>query len=380
MSEDVWARSYPFWDAYFGIVLVVTIALVSADGEQPGHVRAVAITLLVLLSVAYALAGRRAVRGARTSRHGYWYGAAMLVLFIPAALMVPATAVALSALAPQAFMSFRPPLATSLVVTLFAGPAILFAVSADVSPVLVACVSVVILSSSALLGVFIDRLGAQNTERARLIAELERTRAELAEVSREAGVLAERERLAGDIHDTLAQGFTGITLLVQAAEAELGESRHLTLAVRTAQENLAETRALIAALAPPSLADASLEEALHRLAKNFETPAKVLVEGTARPLAPATELALLRVAQEGLANVRKHARASAAELALVYTPQSVRLTLTDDGCGFDPEAARDGFGLRGMRGRVTRAGGTLSVASEPGAGTALTVELPCSAS
>lgn len=379
MAEDVWVRSYPFWDAYFGIVLVVTIALVTAD-EEPGHAKAAAIAMLILLAVAYAMAGRRAVRSTRTSRQSYWYGAAMLVLFIPAALLAPAAAVALSALAPQAFMSFRPPLATSLVVMLFAGPAIVYAVSASVDPMLVACASVVILSASALLGVFIDRLGAQNAERARLIAELERTRAELAEVSREAGVLAERERLAGDIHDTLAQGFTGITLLVQAAEAELGECRHLTLAVRTAQENLAETRALIAALAPPSLAGASLEEALRRLAKSFETPANVLVEGTARPLAPATEVALLRVAQEGLANVRKHARASAAELALAYTPQSVRLTLTDDGCGFDPEEARDGYGLRGMRARVTRAGGTLSVKSEPGAGTALTVELPCSES
>ncbi|MCP9971452.1 sensor histidine kinase [Actinomadura madurae] len=124
------------------------------------------------------------------------------------------------------------------------------------------------------------RLGRQNRERLRLIEELDRTRGELAEVSREAGVLAERERLARDIHDTIAQGFASIVMLLQAAEADAGPNRHLELAVRTARENLAETRGLVAALAPPALDGGSLVEALRRMADDFDLPADLVVEGS----------------------------------------------------------------------------------------------------
>ncbi|SDH01218.1 sensor histidine kinase [Nonomuraea jiangxiensis] len=370
-AENAWLRSYPYWDAYFGVVLVATIAIIVVDGGSP-----VAIVPLLLIAASYALWGRTAVRRppgwVGKSR---WHAASMIVLFTAADVVAPQAAVALSALIPMAFMSLRAAPAAVVMVAMFTGPAIQIMIDLGSHPVVVALAIVLVLSAAALLGVFIDRLGRQNSERARLIAELDRTREELAEVSKEAGMLAERERLAGDIHDTLAQGFTGILMVLQAADEP---DRHVRRAMEIARENLAETRALIAALAPPALDGASLEEALGRLARGFELPVEVSVSGSAG-VPPAVAEALVRTAQEGLANVRKHARAGTVRLELRHLDGGrVRMSIGDDGRGFDPATVSDGYGLRAMRSRVTRLGGTVTVTGSPGAGTTILVELPCS--
>ncbi|WP_237101962.1 sensor histidine kinase [Nonomuraea sp. MG754425] len=371
-AENVWSRSYPFWDAYFAVVLVATVVVFVADRGP-----AVSLALLLLIAVSYVLWGRAAVRApVGPVREGWWHVGVMVVLFLPADLLAPQSGIALSALVPMAFMALRTARAVVALVALFVGPAIQLMTTLGADPVAMAVTIVVGLSGSSLMGVFIGRLGRQNTERARLIEELDRTRAELAEVSKEAGILAERERLAGDIHDTLAQGFTGIIMLLRAADAEA--DRHVARAVRTAEENLAETRALIAALAPPALDGASLEEALRRLAGGFALPVEVVAAGPPSCVRAAEE-ALVRAAQEGLANVRKHARAGSARLTLEHVRGSaVRLSISDDGCGFDPATAPEGYGLRAMRSRVGRLGGTVRVAGSPGLGTTVAVEVPCS--
>jgi signal transduction histidine kinase len=197
-------------------------------------------------------------------------------------------------------------------------------------------------------------------------------------------VTAERERLAGEIHDTLAQGFTSIITLVQAAESELGHDeaqvhKHLALALRTARENLAESRALVAALAPAELTESSVLDAIRRQAKRLteETGVATVVEvqGARRPLPTGVEVVLLRTVQETLSNVRKHAAASSTEIVLSYQDNSMVLVVTDDGQGFDTSAATNGFGLRGMRSRVEQAGGTLTVTSTPGSGTVVELEV-----
>jgi signal transduction histidine kinase len=233
----------------------------------------------------------------------------------------------------------------------------------------------------------------QSNERAQLIGQLEATRAELAVVHRQAGVLAERQRLSLEIHDTIAQGFASIVMLLQAAEAGLdgdparadydgadsnGARHHLALATTTARENLAEARALVAGLAPTQFDEGgSLDDALRRVTTQVRQggiATDVEITGTARPLGTGAEVMLLRVCQEALSNVRKHASASRAVVALAYDQSQVRLEVSDDGCGFDPAATRPGgYGLRGMQARVAEAGGTLEVASAPGTGTAVTV-------
>ncbi|SFN16122.1 MULTISPECIES: sensor histidine kinase [Actinomadura] len=375
-AESVWLRSYPFWDAYFAMVLVGTIAATAADGAPPGR-RAAAILLLVLLSLAYVAIGRKALRSQEVPRPGCKiYAVALICMFVPATLLAPVTATGLSALAPQVYMMYGTARGLALMLVLLSGPVGLALAESGASRAMTVVIVAGGVACSVLLAVFIGRLGRQNRERLRLIEELDRTRGELAEVSREAGVLAERERLARDIHDTIAQGFTSIVMLLQAAEADTGPNRHLELAVRTARENLAETRGLVAALAPPALDGGSLVEALRRMAGDFDLPADLVVEGEPRPL-DAVEVVLLRVAQEALANVRKHSGAGSVMIMLEYGG-TVRLTVADDGRGFDPERAGRGFGLRGMRSRVEQAGGTFTVNGADG--TRVEAEVPCSAS
>ncbi len=234
-------------------------------------------------------------------------------------------------------------------------------------------------------------IGAQTAlalENLRLVEEAGRA-------GREAGVLKERQRMAHEIHDTLAQGFTSIVMNLEAAEGIMpatspdGARHHLDQARLTARESLTEARRLVWALKPESLENASLPEALDRLARRWSEEsgiaASFAITGTPRALPSELEATLFRVAQEALANVRKHARgASRAALTLSYMGDTVALDARDDGAGFDPARevgrVRDrnsgGFGLKGMRERVQGVGGTLSIESAPGEGSTLAVELP----
>ena len=235
---------------------------------------------------------------------------------------------------------------------------------------------------------WIIRVIEQSLDRAALIEQLESTRAELAAAHHASGVLAERHRLAGEIHDTLAQGFTSIVTLLQAAEASLAPKtpespgirearRHLHLALVTARENLAEARTLVTALTPATLETSTLGDTVHRVtdttAAQAGLRARAEVTGTARRLPTGTEVVLLRVCQEALANVRKHAAARQVRVSLRYADSTVQLTVKDDGHGFDPEKADGGYGLKGMRDRVSQVGGTVTVTTKPGAGTEVRV-------
>jgi signal transduction histidine kinase len=232
----------------------------------------------------------------------------------------------------------------------------------------------------------------ESEQRRRLIEELTVTRADLADAQRAAGVLEERERLAREIHDTLAQGLSSIQLLLRAAERALpGRPEpavtYVGQARQAALDNLAEARRFVAALSPPALDDTPLAGALERLcattADRHRLEVRFRLAGPPRPLSTAQEVALLRVAQSGLANTVGHARAGTAEVTLRHLRDAVVLTVVDDGVGFDPAAVRvpganggGGFGLAAMRARVDAVGGTLTVESAPGRGTALSARLP----
>lgn len=376
-GPDAWKRSYPFWDAYFGVALVGTVAIVVLD-SGPSAATATAIGLLLALTLAYLLSGRKAARGpGRPTRDTYVYLVAMTVLFVPATVIAPAAAFGLCALAPQLYMSVRAPAASAVLAVLCSGAAFHWITQAGLSPWIAIAILGVLVGCATVLGLVIDRLGEQNAERARLITELDRTRDELASVSRRAGILAERERLARDIHDTVAQGLGGISMLLQAAEAETGSNAHLTLARDAARNNLAEVRSLVSALAPPPLAEGSLDSALAELARNGTPPAELTIGESSRSLDPATDAVLLRIAQESITNIGKHARAGSATMVLDYGMDEVTLMITDDGDGLEPAAPSGGYGLRGMRARVEQAGGTLTVNSSPGHGTVITAVLPC---
>ncbi|MFF5213329.1 histidine kinase [Streptosporangium sp. NPDC000396] len=210
----------------------------------------------------------------------------------------------------------------------------------------------------------------ESERRRELIDELTRTRAELAETQHEAGVLAERQRLAREIHDTLAQGLSSIVLLLRAVPPD--PSGYVTEAMHAAEDNLAEARRFVHALTPPGL-DGSLEEALRRLCSR--QGAAFHLDGEPYALPRSAEIALLRIAQGGLANVSRHAEASKAALTLTYMEDEVAMDIVDDGRGFDP-LIRSGNGLGFIRDRAAELGGAVTVESAPGLGTALAVTLP----
>ncbi|MGH3114048.1 MAG: sensor histidine kinase, partial [Gaiellaceae bacterium] len=234
----------------------------------------------------------------------------------------------------------------------------------------------------------------QSEERRRLISELEATRGELAESERRAGAFAERQRLAREIHDTLAQGFASIVTLYEAARADLAKRPQVALGRleeigRTARSSLSEARRVVWALRPEALEEGTLADALEQLVRDFRSEtgldATSTVTGNRRELEPAAEATLLRVAQEALANVRQHARASRVALTLSYLEDALLLDVRDDGIGIQRALAdqdRDGrqaggFGLTGMRERVEQRGGTLTIESQ-GTGTAIVAALPMS--
>ncbi|GAA4937861.1 sensor histidine kinase [Streptomonospora halophila] len=286
----------------------------------------------------------------------------------------------------------------------------------------------------ALVAVF-SHLGETTAERSderrRMVERLRETirendglHAQLLVQAREAGAHDERERMAREIHDTLAQGLVGIITQLQAAERAAGTATGASAgsetadgaadvaeaaernraewrlrvadAIRLARENLAEARRSVHALGPAPLETARLPDALADLTAEWSRLNGPRVEFTAtgpvRPLNAEVEAVLLRAVQEALANVARHAGAGRVGVTLSYMEDLVVLDVRDDGIGFEtaagPEAvlspasargddgATGGFGLTSMRQRVTRLGGTLDIESEPGTGTAVSAALP----
>jgi signal transduction histidine kinase len=242
----------------------------------------------------------------------------------------------------------------------------------------------------------VQELRSANLQLEATLAENADLHKQLVEQAREAGVRDERQRMAREIHDTLAQGLTGIITQLQAADEAADDPaerrRHFEVAIGLARESLTEARRSVDALRPQPLERTRLAGALrdvaarwtglHGLAVRFTTT------GAARSLPPESEVVLLRVAQEGLANVGKHAAASQVWLTLSYMNDEIALDVSDDGRGFNPAeqlvaapaaVPGGGFGLTAMRQRVEGLGGTLQVESEPGSGTVISARVPVAA-
>lgn len=254
-------------------------------------------------------------------------------------------------------------------------------------------------SVAALVTIAIDyafrTLWRVNNEKQELIDQLIETRSQLAETERNAGIAEERQRIAHEIHDTVAQGLSSIQMLLHVAEQGIvargleeddlaGSPLHkIRLARTTASDNLSEARAMIAALQPAALSKTSLEGALHRvtaplLGINFV----INIDGDERQLPMKTEATLLRIAQGAIGNVAKHSEAKNCHVTLTYEMDQVRLDVVDDGVGFEPERVRQQpaglghIGLSAMRQRAQELNGEVIVESAHGQGTAVSVALP----
>ncbi|MGW0194385.1 sensor histidine kinase [Nonomuraea sp. NPDC003201] len=233
-------------------------------------------------------------------------------------------------------------------------------------------------------------VSGEHDKRRRLVARLRAAMAEnaslnarLLDQARRAGVLDERHRVAGEIHDTVAQDLVALIGQLNAADrtsrAET-RRRHLDQAAELAHRSLSEARRSVRALRPEPLETSKLPDAITDLAESWSRSAGVdltlEITGTPVALAAPIEDTLFRVAQEALANVAKHARASRTGLTLSYTDETVLLDIRDDGAGFASQEPADGFGVDGMRQRVRAVGGTLHLESTPGQGTAVAAAIP----
>ena len=229
-----------------------------------------------------------------------------------------------------------------------------------------------------MFGIVVRTAAAQNEERRRLLDTL-------AAAERRAGILEERQRLAREIHDTLAQGFAAIVMHLEQADVAAGSAGtarpHVDFARSIARENLEEARRMLTALRPELLdKEGGLGAAIQRVSGEWSTRAEIPctahVTGDPLMLHPEVEVMLLRATQELLANVRKHSRAKHVTVTLSYISDVVALDVRDDGAGFVPDAGTAGFGLRGLRERAEQLAGTVEVESTPGEGTTVSVTIP----
>jgi len=377
------------WHATFWVIAGLGGLLVATRSRLTGAERLEAAAALAVLGLAYAVLVQRRERQTGWRAHAYLV-IAVLVTGVAAAIE-PNLSMLLFIVYPQIWM-FTVGIAVGAAYTTAVSAATLlgFLTAAgfswttvrDSGPQLL-----VALLFSLLLGVWISRIVDQSVERADLIDQLQTARTDLSEAEHARGVMAERERIAREIHDTLAQGFTSIIMLSQAAAAGMAKdprraTEQLGLIEDVARENLAEARSLVAAFGPVGLAESTLPDAVRRLAERFAAQAGIGVDvevaDAAAGLGPDEAVVLLRAVQESLTNVRRHAGARHVVVRLVVGDDGARVEVDDDGVGFDTRGAgaAAGYGLAGMRDRVEEIGGEVDVTSAPGRGTRVTVLVP----
>ncbi|WP_415952869.1 sensor histidine kinase [Streptomyces sp. KLOTTS4A1] len=374
---------------FVGLLALAALRAVADGRTYAGPTLAVA-ALCALVYAAGTLAPR--VRRSRTAA-AWWLVCVGLVWLVLLALTPDGVWVAFPLYFLQLHLLPRRAGLTSVCVTAlvaiggFAAHRGSFDVAMAIGPALGAAVAVAVVWGY-------QALYRESEERRRLIEELTAARAGLAAAQHAEGVAAERERLAREIHDTLAQGLSSIQLLLRAAERSLPQApqnaaRHVGQARLAAVDNLAEARRFVAALAPPALDGTNLAGALERLCatttarENLTARFRLSGDAPPAPLPTAHEVALLRVAQSAVANTVRHAGASYLDMTLSCVDGAAVLEIVDDGCGFSPDdlpvpdPETGGFGLAAMRARMHALGGTLTITSAPGRGTTLAARLPC---
>ncbi|WP_329114409.1 sensor histidine kinase [Streptomyces sp. NBC_01465] len=388
-ASHVWERTFLPWDAYFAVAWAATEVFVLGTSDPGPALRITAAVLLALLVPWYVAAGRPVITAkGDDERRATVYLVGAVALFLAASWIVGETRLATFVLAPQCFMLLRMRRALVFMSVIVLAPVLGWALIWHPGRQVVffnTVFAVASLAFSVFFGTWITKVLEQSQERAVLIAELDASREEVARLSTAHGALAERERMSREIHDTLAQGFTSLLMLIQVVEAEVetdlpGARRHLELMAATTRQNLAEARALVAGGAPADLDGSSLPDAVRRLAARHAeqtgAAAEVTVAGTVQPLPPGLEVVALRTCQESLANARKHAGpGTPVTITLAYADTALTVSVKDTGRGFDPRVPNQGYGLSGLRARASEVGGTALVHSAVGEGTTVTVSL-----
>lgn len=373
------------WVLLFGVTLAVPTAVAVLDGELSESARlSVAVVAVAYAGWFWVVLGRVPDRWGEPGRGILFCTGAVVAVAVLASLH-PMFVVALYGLYPVLFVTLGwwalGPVVAATGLVGWRTDAWEDGTGAVVN--LLAVISLAVGIAAAM-----EAVEAQSRRRRDALDALSATRTELAEASRRAGTLEERERLAREIHDTVAQALTSVVTQLEAAEQALDgrpdeARRHLSVARGTARQGLSEVRRAVAALRPDLLERHTLGEALQRRAERWSAETGVLAmvrtSGAPLPLHPDVETALLRTTEEALANVARHAGATRATITLSYLGDAVTLDVDDDGVGFAaiPDPCPDGgFGLRGLKERLAAVGGWLEVESTPGEGTTVVAQVP----
>lgn len=366
------------WDAAFYVLTTLSAASMLVAEDTGVRLLLWSLAGVAVLMIAYPVLGRRGLlTGDRRLVRAYL---ALLVLVVATAsgtsslgtllLFVGFSQIWLLTPSMRSGIAWSAALTAAVAVTVFTGRSL---VAADL-PVLVGQLGIGLLFS-LVMGWWLTRIGRSREQREELLHRLRAAEQELAAGHHAAGVLAERARVAQEIHDTLAQGFTSVVMLAQTAQAQIGHDRLVPAADRldqieaVARDNLAEARSLVAAFGPSGLLEDDLPSALDRIAERVGRETGLAVRVRVQGAAPADrelQVVLLRTAQEALNNIRRHAGAGTVDLRLAVADDRVELEVRDDGRGLPADSA-DGVGLRGMRRRITAAGGTVRIENaDPG--------------
>ncbi|MCS5716895.1 sensor histidine kinase [Herbiconiux sp. CPCC 205763] len=372
-----------WWHVAVAGALLVVGALVVTTPVAPAWTTPAALAVLAAFGLFYALVGRRGLSDPR-------WATPLIVAVVATVAIGTALSPNVATLQCIAFPmiwalcpgeSMRRPILTCVVMAIGVSAGFWISLGGGLDALVQGVViEVVSIALGIGLGVWFTtemRTGGENT---RLLAELTAAQGQLAAMHRESGATAERERLARELHDTIAQNLTSLVMLAQRGQNRgtdgTGMHDDFELIEQVARDALTEARALVAATATVPV-DGGLAAALARLVGTFERETRIEIDTSldeVGTLPRELEVVLLRCGQEALANVRKHSGASRARLALHRSAGSITLTVGDDGIGIgaaDAASAHSGFGLEGMRQRLALVGGTLRVASLAGGGTEL---------
>lgn len=385
-TKHVWERWQPMFHRIFTALLLLS-ALQSQTDDQATLPTRAAILLLTVAFFGWYFVNAAPMEQGRL-RHPLWllayfgigwliwYGLASLNAFFFFMLFV---------LFPYVFMVA--PMPWSLVLLVALNALVLIALNRISSDMAATWMLILAFTSvgGGILGYFVQDIIRQSEERQQLITDLQTTRESLTQSQHEAGILSERQRLAGELHDTIAQGLIAIVTHLEAAENIGITSQHVDQAKTIARSSLQETRRFIWAMRSVAFEGGSFHDGLrysidtwsNANAPDGNLSANLVITGTVYPLNPQYEFTILRVIQESLANIARHAKASQATVTLSYTSGAILLDINDNGCGFNPDSnTKQGFGLINMRYRVEQLGGTLNIESEPNEGTTIIAHLP----
>ncbi|WP_307217149.1 sensor histidine kinase [Microbacterium sp. SORGH_AS_0888] len=377
---DAAACNVRAWLIAYGVIAALAASIALAAGvfspETWGKSAAALLVLVVLSVVMVALLPRALPAAVREEAPGLRLltMALTVVALLIAAALVPWIAMLQFWAYPLLWvLAGRPAAAIAAsLLTALAVFAALTGFGADPLWLQAALTQTISFAASVVLGLWITGIQRYGRERDRLVDELTAAQQELAVLHRDAGVTAERERLSRELHDTLAQSLAGGVLLVQRARRRLRDGElddaALALVEESVRSALTDTRDLVAGAAPPDLSGDGLARALSQVADRFRRETELDLDvrvGACPRLSREEEVALLRCAQEGLANVRNHAHAARATLELAAEGSGAVLVVGDDGDGFDPGAAAAGYGLPGLRARIEAIGGSFAVDGTP---------------